>query len=276
MIYHHEIELLDYHRLPGLSSTGLRYLEKSPAHYKAWKDGLIKLDSKALELGSKVHLLLESAEKFYETYVIRPFGLDLRTKNGKELQKEVLSTNRELIHEVELDQVEAIVQSFRYSSDRLIAIARDSEGFNEVTVLWEERGLPMRCRPDRLVYPSESDGEWLCQEFPDLFIIPFGLSICVDYKTTSKFPDPKTWFYACQTFGYPLAASHYLKGTNADAFLWVVLEVNPPYTVTRYLLSPRTKELMDERREQLLDLLQVCEAKQDWPSLMINNIETLI
>lgn len=271
-----DLSLGEYHTLPGLSSSGLRYLEKSPAHYKAWKEGRIKLDSKALELGSKVHLLLESEEKFYDSYVIRPNGLDLRTRNGKELQKEILSTNKELIHELELGQVESIVRSFRESQDRLVSIARDSEGFNEVTVLWEEQAIPMRCRPDRLVYPSDQDCEWLCHEFPDLFFAPFGLSICVDYKTTSKFPDPKTWYSSCQNFGYPLAASHYLAGTSADAFLWIVLEVNPPYTVTRYLLSPRTKELIDERRKELLDLLKECESKQEWPSLMIDKANTFI
>jgi hypothetical protein len=100
--------------------------------------------------------------------------------------------------------------------------------------------------------------------------------ITIYYLGTSKFPDPKTWYYSCQNFGYPLAASHYLAGTTADAFLWIVLEVNPPYTVTRYLLSPRTKALMDERREELLALLLQCEALDSWPSLLLDKANTFI
>jgi hypothetical protein len=147
---------------------------------------------------------------------------------------------------------------------------------NEITVLWDERNRDMRCRPDRLIYPSDDDGEWLCEQFPMLFSSSFGITLCVDFKTTSRFPDPKTWYWHSRDYGYPLAASHYLAGTNADAFLWIVLEVNPPYTVTRYLLSPQTKEQMDVRRHELIDLLDKCEATNKWPSLVLNNADTLV
>lgn len=271
-----KIDLETYHRLSGLSSSGLRYLDKSPAHFKAWKDGKIQIESKSLELGSRVHLYLESKKKFEATYVMRPWDFDGRRKECKEFVKDLVLSGREMITETEWKQVESIVQFYQSCQDRLVSIARDSDGMNEVTVLWEEQGMPMRCRPDRLIYPNEENCTWLHEEFPALFPAPFGLSICVDYKTTAKFPDPKMWYYQCKDYGYALAASHYLAGTHADAFLWIVLEVNPPYTVTRYLLSPPTRERMDERRMQLLDLLRECETLDAWPSLIVDKTNTLI
>ena len=267
---------IDYHQLKSLSASQLNLLAKSPAHYKASIDGLLKYDSKSLDLGKKIHMRLESKELFDQKYVLKTFEYDLRTKNGKAAASEIRQNGQELITREELDQIEAIIASYANCDDPLVRIARESDGFNEVTVLWEERNRPMRCRPDRLIYPSEADGEWLCETFPMLFTSSFGVTICVDYKTTSRFPDPKTWFYHSRDYGYPLAASHYLTGTHADAFLWIVLEVNPPYTVTRYLLSPQTRMAMDQRRHELIDLLEQCEVTNHWPSLVVNNQETLI
>ena len=271
-----DMNSIDYHLLNSLSASQLNLLAKSPAHYKASLDGILRYDSKALDLGKKIHLRLESKEAFEKKYVLKTNDHDLRTKNGKAAASELRHNGQELITGEELDQIESIVLSYAECDDPLVRIARESNGFNEVTVLWEERGRPMRCRPDRLIYPSEEDGEWLCDAFPMLFTSSFGVTICVDYKTTSRFPDPKTWFYHSRDYGYPLAASHYLAGTQADAFIWIVLEVNPPYTVTRYLLSPQTRMAIDQCRNELIDLLEKCEVTNQWPSLIVNNQETLI
>lgn len=266
----------EYHRLKSLSASRVNLLAKSPAHYKASLDGLLKYDSKALDLGKKIHLRLESKEKFDQKYVLKTEEHDRRTRNGKAATSEVIQNGQELVTREEIDQIESVVLSYSECDDPLVRIARESEGFNEVTVLWEERNRAMRCRPDRLVYPTEADGEWLCESFPMVFSSSFGITLCVDYKTTSKFPDPKTWYWHSRDYGYLLAASHYLAGTHADAFLWIVLEVNPPYTVTRYLLSPQSKAAMDLRRNELIDLLDQCEATDRWPSLVIDNQETLV
>lgn len=267
---------VEYHQLKSLSASQLNLLAKSPAHYKASLDGILRYDSKALDLGKKIHLRLESKEAFEKKYVLKTNDHDLRTKNGKAAASELRQNGQELITGEELDQIESIVLSYAECDDPLVRIARESNGFNEVTVLWEELGRPMRCRPDRLIYPSEFDGEWLCETFPVLFTSSFGVTICVDYKTTSRFPDSKMWYWHSRDYGYPLAASHYLAGTYADAFLWIVLEVNPPYTVTRYLLSPQTRMAMDQRRHELINLLEQCELNNHWPSLVVNNQETLI
>jgi hypothetical protein len=270
------MDAVDYHLLNSLSASQINLLNKSPAHYKASIDGLLKYDSKALDLGKKVHLRLESKVLFDQKYVLKTSDHDGRTKNGKLAIADIKSSGMELITYDELDQIESMIRGYESCNDDLIRIARESTGMNEITVLWEERDRDMRCRPDRLIYPSDDDGEWLCEQFPMLFSSSFGITICVDFKTTKRFPDPKTWFWHSRDYGYPLAASHYLAGTHADAFLWIVLEVNPPYTVTRYLLSPQTKEQMDERRQQLIDLLDRCEQEDRWPSLTVNRDETLV
>ncbi len=271
-----KINMNDYHQLPGLSASQLNLLAKSPAHYKASLDGQLRFDSKAMSLGSKVHLRLESKELFDQQYVLKTADHDGRTKNGKAAVAELLSNGKELITPDELDQVESIVKRYSDCDDRLVSIARDGIGINETTVVWEENNRAMKCRPDRLIYPDDESCDWLCDQFPMLFSTPFGISICVDFKTTSRFPDPKNWYWHSREFGYPLAASHYLTGTNADAFLWIVFEVNPPYTITRYLLSPQTKELMDQRRQELIGLLDRCEKEKNWPALTVSNDDTLV
>ncbi len=271
-----EMNSVNYHLLKSLSASQLNLLAKSPAHYKASLDGKLKYDSKALGLGKKIHLRLESKELFEQKYVLKTSDHDLRTRNGKAAASELWRNGQELITTDELEQIESILLGYSNCDDPLVRIARESEGFNEVTVLWEEYNRPMRCRPDRLIYPTEEDGEWLCTEFPTLFSSSFGVTLCVDYKTTSRFPDPRTWYWHSRDYGYLLSASHYLAGTHADAFLWIVLEVNPPYTVTRYLFSPQSKASLDLKRTELINLLTQCEQEDRWPSLIVNNFDTLV
>jgi hypothetical protein len=268
---------LEYHAIKdSLTASQLKELDKSPAHYRALLDGQLRYESKAMDLGSRVHLLLESQEQFYQQYAERPLGFDGRKTEFKALAAQAKEDGVTLIDSDEWRQIHAITNAYHASPDPLVQIARESGGEAEISVFWDEGGLAHRCRPDRLIRPSEAACEWLCETFPTLFEVPFGLQIVVDFKTTSRYPDPRSWFYTCRDFRYPLAASHYLAGTGADAYLWIALETNPPYTVAAYLLSPATKRVNDERRQQLLSVLRFCQDTNQWAGLTLTNEDRMI
>ena len=44
-----------YNALPGLNNSGMKWLEKSPAHFKAWKAGQFGESTPAMELGIAIH-----------------------------------------------------------------------------------------------------------------------------------------------------------------------------------------------------------------------------
>jgi hypothetical protein len=265
-----------YHRTPGLSSSGLSYAAESMAKYRCYLDGGLKFESRSLDLGSAVHLMLESSDRFYEAYQVRPEGIDKRTKAGKEAFAELESNGKIVLDQDQWATVHTLQESFENSDDALIKMVINSEGQNEVSVFWEEEGMTMKCRPDRIIRPSQEDCEMLCRRFPSLFDVPFGIQICVDFKTSSRRIDPKGFGYACRDYQYPLKASHYLAGTQADAFLWVVLETVPPYGITRYFLSNQTRQYHDALRLSLIQQIIECEASGVWPGITLTDQETLL
>lgn len=271
-----DVPMYEYHRTPGLSSSALGYAVESMAKYDCYRRGQIKFESRSLDLGSAVHLMLESSDAFYQAYQLRPEGLDKRTKAGKEAFAELESNGKIVLDQEQWFAIHTIQDHFENSSDALIQMVINSDGHNEVSVFWEEEGMRMKCRPDRLIHPNEADCEMLCNRFPSLFEVPFGIQVCVDFKTSSRRIDPKSFGYACQGYQYPLKASHYLAGTQADAFLWVVLETVPPFGITRYFLSNPTRYYNDMLRSSLIQQIIACEASGVWPGITLTDQETLL
>jgi hypothetical protein len=50
----------------------MKWLEKSPAHFKAWKEGRLGESSPAMELGIAIHSAVLEPDKFRDTYVALP------------------------------------------------------------------------------------------------------------------------------------------------------------------------------------------------------------
>jgi hypothetical protein len=61
-----------YNALPGINNSGMKWLEKSPAHFKAWKEGRLGESSPAMELGIAIHCAVLEPDKFRDTYVALP------------------------------------------------------------------------------------------------------------------------------------------------------------------------------------------------------------
>jgi hypothetical protein len=271
-----DLPMREYHRAKGLSSSALGYAAESMAKYRCYIDGGIKIEAKYLDLGVAVHLMLESSDRFYETYQVRPEGLDKRTKAGKEAFAELESNGKIVLDQDPWFTVHTLHDHFKNSEDALLQMVINSDGYNEVSLFWEEEGMTMKCRPDRIIRPSQEDCEMLCRRFPSLFDVPFGIQICVDFKTSSRRIDPKGFGYACRDYQYPLKASHYLAGTSADAFLWIVLETVPPYGITRYFMSAATRQYHDALRYSLIQQIIECEASGVWPGITLTDQETLL
>lgn len=271
-------EMKPYLAAPGLSSTGLAYFDDSMAKGKAYLDGLIRIEGKHLDLGTAVHSYMEDREGFWNRYIKRPPGMDRRTKQGKAdyAEFEIACGAKTILEWADWQTVEGIAESMDRSNDLLIKMVMTSPGENETSFFWKEAGLDHKCRADRLVHPEDAVCAELCERFPELFDRPFGLKIVVDYKTTSKPADPKSFYWTAKSFKYPLKSAHYLAGTGADAFLWVVMETSAPYHVTRYLMSPSSMDFYSRRRLELLEQIRECEATGEWPGLVITDAETLI
>lgn len=261
----------DYRRLAGYSATTIGFFAESMAKGKAYMDGQIRLTSAAMELGIDIHRMMESRERFYAEHQLRPDGIDGRTGPGRDQLKELKANGKKIHTQDEWDQIHAIAQSYLDSDDRMIKILRDSPGHNEVSIFWEdETGLPMKGRLDRIVTPSQDDCEWLHNEYPDLFPLPFDIKIALDYKTKGGDIDRQSFYWQAKKLKYGLKATHYMAGCDCDAFVWVVLDTKPPYEVVWYIMDEL--HCPDEYRA-LVNRIAECHYANHWPGIQLTNEE---
>ena len=256
-----------YLRHSGLSSSALAYLDQSPRHYECYRQGKIRIEGKHLDLGTALHLALESQHAFEEAYILRPEGMDKRTKAGKEsfLEFEASVGSKTILERDEFYRILGMVQGLKNSQDKVLQTLIASPHQAECSLLWTEQGMVQKCRPDRLIQPSEECIEWIQERWPNLLDVPFGISICLDFKTTSKGASPTKFAYACKDYSYYLKAAHYLAGTQADLFCWVAIESTAPYNCALYWLNPEKVPYYLNRRADLLMQLNQCNETNQWP-----------
>lgn len=268
-----QMSMSEYLRYPALSSSALAMADESMAKYKAYREGKIRFDSRSLDLGTAVHLMLESPDTFGDYCTVKPEGMKFSTKEGKAWRSE--NGDRILLDQKDMDSVIGCVEAWKTSDDPLIRIARESDGEAEISRFFTCRGIHCKARADRLVTVSGSENEYLAEHWPSLFN-PISNTLVVDFKTTSRSATPRSFGYTARDFRYPLKAALYLEAFQADAFLWVVLETSPPYHITRYLMSEYSVQFYTERMNQLLDQIRVCQETQVWPGLSVTDEETLL
>jgi exodeoxyribonuclease VIII len=236
------IDMAAYHAAPGISSGALRCFARSPAHYRArYLLALRELPSRALELGSALHRLIESPKGFEAEYCVRPNGLDGRSKAFKEWTAE--QNGKRILTADELADLTCMAASVRRHS-RVMRIL--SRGLTEPSVFWtdEETGLACKARPDH----------WNQR-----------LSLILDFKTcTDARPDAVQRSIA--SYGYHIQAAWYLEGTGAAQWAWVFIEKSPPYGCAIYLAG---SDLLVRAREEIRHLLAdfaTCLQRDQWPS----------
>lgn len=266
----------DYLHYPAYSSSQIAYASESMAKLQRYRQGRIQFDSKALNFGSMVHLKLQDEAMFYDAYQVRPYGLDKRTKEGKAWFAKLEAEGRIVVDNEDWERVHAMADEYRQHEDFLIRMVQDSEGENESSYFWTENGLPMKCRSDRIIRPSPEDCEVLCERFPSLFRVPFGISICVDFKTSGRPVHRHSFKKTMEHFQYDLKASHYLVGTGCDAFMFVAMETSEPFTIARYLVCAERMAECKALREKLVAKIVKCEESGEWPTLQLSDAETLI
>lgn len=267
------MEMQEYLRYPALSSSALACADESMLKYRASKTGQLRYESKAMDVGTAVHTMIEDCTGFQHFYVVKPTGMDYRTKEGKAFKEE--HEDMTIIDQETFNTVWGCYESWQTSDDPLIRIARESPGEAEISRFWHQGDLLCKARADRLVDVQGADNEYLHEHWPSLFN-PISNQIVVDFKTTSRGASPRSFGYAMRDFRYALKAAFYLDGFQADAFLWVVLETSPPFHITRYLMSPASVDFYTERMKVLMEQIAECEKTGIYPGLVISDEETLL
>lgn len=254
----HGLGNAEYHARPEVSSSQLKTILRSPAHYRAaYLDGAPRKESTAnMVLGSLTHTLFLEPEQYGSEYIVAP-ECDRRTKEGKAVYAafQDAADGLTIITAEQLQTAQAMANSL---CGHIIHEAMTG-GHAEASIFYSASvggvGMACRIRPDYHIPPCDT---W-----------PTGLII--DVKTTDD-ARPEAFARTCVTYGYDLSAAMYCDGfmrhygtTEPPLFLLLVVERDAPNAVACYECSPEMLAKGDEKYRRALALLDECQQKNEWP-----------
>lgn len=235
-----------YHASPGVSSSGLKALLQSPAHFRAYQSA--ESDSAALRFGRLVHTKVLEPELWEKTVILAtPWQFDGRTKEGK-AERAAFAAKAEGREVVDHDDAKLIYGISDSIASNTLASRVLSGGAAEVTVYWTDAvtGLLCKARADYLTASTIFD---LKTTF-DARLRPFQRSV-TDYR-------------------YHLSAAFYLDGFSTvaprDAFAWLAVEKKPPFAVGFYAADPTMIEVGRREYRRALELYALCLETNHWPA----------
>jgi len=205
----------EYHSGPGLSSTDLKQLLKSPRHWKASKESEKKQNAYQIK-GELVHVLLLQPQEFQEKFAVG----DFKIRRGKEYDK-VCAENegKTIVSQEEYTIGCAIRDSVLLQAKENEHLNRALQGQKEHSFYWEDKATGI-----------------LCKARPD--ILNLETKTISDLKTTSD-----ASFDAFQRdvveYMYFLSMAFYETGVKVSGLKhqFIAIEKTEPYPVALYTLS---------------------------------------
>lgn len=270
---HRGVPFSDYLRLPALSCDVIgKMIDECPA--AAWYDSYLNPaarepdDTEATDIGTIGHaLLLEGSME--NVVVLNP--ADYPNANGKGFAtgwtnkaiREARDAARAMGKTPILIEKAADVAAMHASATKFIASLQQDEpaiwaafhpsgGDSEVTVLWNDGGVPCRMRPDRINAPRD---------------------LIIDPKFTGRSADPDSWSrtqigpmgYARRAAWYQRGLQTLFPGSRAPDYIFLVVQTYKPYLCSLVGVDPVGLEIAHNEIERGLRAWRACEKRGVWP-----------
>ena len=238
----------DYQAANADSRTDLTYMDYSPAHYLAHKEGrLRRKETPALAIGTKIHdMALEGKEP--QNVAIKPDGMSFATREGKAWRDEQLARNMEIMTRDDYEAVYGIAGS--------VALHRTTspmfeKGDAEVMVVAQHPELDVLLK---------ARFDWL----PPGNTLP-DVKSCICAR-------PEEFFKSISNFDYHAQAALYLDianwaGLEKELFVWIAVEKTPPFALRCYYMAVGSNEYRDgvARYSKWVDALASCREDGVYP-----------
>lgn len=240
-----------YRRAQGQSQSHIKTILRSPAHYKA----VLKrkfVTSSVMTIGTATHCkVLEGDETFEASFIRKPDNIKYTTKEGREW-KEAQTKKTILVNDGKDRQWDCVVgmtealRQFEWFNPS----QPDYRKFNEVSIYWEDYGIPCKARLDRVV------------DTPDETIV-------LDLKTTDSVSVDK-FQGKMVDLGYDFQAAWYSHAAKLVygkpvRFIFVAVERNEPHTIDLFEVTPEILEEARFKNEMALKRLKECLMTDQWP-----------
>jgi len=223
-----------YRADPGHAQSYVKHILKSPAHYLAAKQRKFG-PTLTMQIGSALHCLaLEGQEQFDRDFILKPDGLSMTTKEGKEWK--VSAGKKTILSKTDQYASWDAVQGMTEALQRLQWFdpgQPDYRKYNELSIYWEADGLDCKARLDRLVLEENR-------------------ALVLDLKTTDSVDSKDFLKKVIGGMNYLFQAAWYAEAAEAAfglpaTFVFIGIERTPPYAVKTFEISP---EMILEGREQ--------------------------
>lgn len=204
----------------------------------------------AMRIGTLIHCLALEPEHFYDRYIIKPSGMDRRTKEGKEAYSELIASGKEIIdsdeYKLAFDCVRAL-QSHDQIGTILGESIKPSMKLVEERVDFDFNGVPMRSKQDMII-PS--------------------MRLIIDVKTTQD-ANPMDFAKSVANYGYARQAALYQHAAEQRfgskfRFLFAVVSKQAPHEVACYELDDDAQQQGLEEATQLTNEYKYRLDSNDW------------
>ena len=245
----------EYHDGPGVSSSGLKLIDRTPRHF--W-DRYLNPDREprertpALVLGNQIHAAILEPDEFFRRYYPMP-KCDRRTKQGKADAE---------FHE---QQAEAAKQE-TISNDNHIICQRIAENLHKsegAEYLFQQPGLI-----EKAFFWRDAATGVLCKCKPDKFLTDDG--VIVDLKSCED-AGTRAFERSIVNYKYYISAAFYLRGVEAvtgarpSSFVFAAYEKTSPYCCALYEADAGMIAIGDAEVDRLLRIYADSVAADEWP-----------
>lgn len=235
----------EYRECQGVSSSDLKKLMKSPAHFRYWKDNPQE-DTPALLFGRAAHKYVLETYDFYNEFAVAQ-DIDRRTKFGKAEWQVFCEENagKDIITEEQFKQIDAMRNVMLATP----FVSKLINGEHEMSYFWtdEDTGLKCKVRPDSINHK---------------------LKVIVDYKTADN-AETQHFMRKAIDLGYDLQAYMYQQGVKENLgeeylFVFIAQEKKPPYAVN--ILEADENFMASGKRifNEMLNVYKQCSETGNW------------
>jgi hypothetical protein len=234
----------NYDAIEALNWSSLREMDSSPLHYR-WRQDHPREDTPSMLLGRAIHCAILEPESFESRYLVRPEGLDGRTKEGKAWIADAAASGREVLTTDQGETVARCAASVLGHPEcaRLLSGTRREE-----VVTWTdpETGVACKGRLDAIA--------------PDRLI---DLKTCRDLGRLER--DAYEYRYHGQLAWYLHGAETVgLLHDDAEVYL-LAAETSEPYDCGALRVLPCVLDSGDRLWRRLLGLWLACRETGLWP-----------
>ena len=255
---HLDVPAAEYHsdpcETPSLSSSIAKVmLEQTPAH--AWlkhprlNPRFTPSHDEKFDLGSVVHELMLGRGGGIEIID----GADYRTKDARQRRDDARLAGLTPILSHQYHEAQQISEA----ATKALKEIHGCESFfhagakSEAVIVWQDIGGP------------------LCRAMLDRWSVPD----VYDVKTTAAGLSDAAIARTIVNFGYDISAAFYLRGLtkldpNETHFLWVFVEIEPPYEVRVVKCDATTLAMGDRKAATAIEKWRRCMESGQWPGYL--------